>query len=207
MVTPPRAPRSLAGRPGGEQLAVDGALAALVFLVATGPLLVGWSTSADPLPTAALGLAVAAPLTVRRWAPELTLAAVSVALVTATASDVAFTPWTSNAGPALALATGTVAHRLPARRALAWAAAAVLLVTGAQVMSLDRYPGDQNAVHLVSAAPAWLAGWLLGAASSWSTAWPMSGWGGPVRRSSGSGPRSGPGCRPTCTTSSPTPSP
>ncbi len=91
------------------------------------------------------------------------LVTVSLVLVVAALTDVGFTGFQSNAGPALGIAVLTVADRLPRAASLRVGAAAVGLVTVAQVTAMQLHPATgQNAVELIIAIPAWLIGYAFG---------------------------------------------
>ncbi|TQS40965.1 sensor histidine kinase [Cryptosporangium phraense] len=142
---------------------IDVALAVGSFVLYTGPILAGAASGHGP--TAAivgLGLLAAAPLALRRRAPVLVLAAVSAVLIVGALSDVRFTLYVSNAGPALVVAVLTVADQLPWRRSLAIAGGAVAAVTASELIAMAIHPGtEQDAVQLVLAIPAWLAGYVV----------------------------------------------
>ena len=85
--------------------AIDIGLAVVCFVVFTLPVLMGVTSGIGSLPAiAALGAAATAPLIVRRRWPVAVLFGVSATLCLAAVVGVRFTPWVSNAGPAVAVA-------------------------------------------------------------------------------------------------------
>lgn len=152
----------IADRFGAERTArfVDAALALGCFVLFTGPLLVGAVDRQGPLPAQALlGVLAAAPVAVRRRRPVGVLVTISVVLAVAPLLGVQFTPFVSDAGPALPIAVYTVAVAHPRRLSAAVTVAAVLAATvGALVAYVLRPDIDQNAVQLALAIPAWLIG-------------------------------------------------
>ncbi|MFI5959669.1 sensor histidine kinase [Cryptosporangium sp. NPDC051539] len=141
---------------------IDVVLAAGSFVLYTGPILAGAASGHGPTAAiVALGLLAAAPLVVRLRAPVAVLAAVSAALVLGALTDVRFTLFVSNAGPALVLAVLTVADRLPWRRSLAIATVATAAVTGAELAAIGIHPHtEQDAIQLLSATAGWLIGYI-----------------------------------------------
>lgn len=142
---------------------LDAALALGTFGLFTLPVLIRGTGHGPVAAVAALGAAVSVPLLVRRAAPVVVLFTVTLALAAAVLLDVRFTPFVSNAGPALGIAVLTVADRLPRGRSIRLAAAAVGLLTVVEVagMSLPRET-TQNAVQLLLAVPAWFVGNVIG---------------------------------------------
>ncbi|HLL65754.1 MAG TPA: histidine kinase [Micromonosporaceae bacterium] len=154
-------------RPGRTDLPLpdlpDLALAFGSFTLFTIPALVLDPGHGPTAAAAVLGAAAALPLLARRAAPVPALVAVSLALVVAALADVRFTPFLSNAGPALGIAVFTVADRLPRSTSLRVSAGAVGLVTAAELTALVAHPATgQNAVQLLLAVPAWLLGYAFG---------------------------------------------
>ncbi|MFB9322482.1 sensor histidine kinase [Cryptosporangium minutisporangium] len=150
------------GRPAPN--VVDVCIAAGSFVLFSVPVLAGATPGQGP--TAAIvvfGVLVALPLVVRRRAPVAVLATVAAVLVVAALSDVRFTPFVSNGGPALAIAVFTVADRLPVRAALRAGITAIAVVTAAELTAMAIHPGTaQDAIQLVTAVPAGLLGYLFG---------------------------------------------
>jgi signal transduction histidine kinase len=141
--------------------AIDGLIAAGCFAGFTLPVLTGLATrNGSPLAVAGFGVLAAAPLIVRRRWPAGTVVATAAVYVAATLAGVRFTPWISNAGPNLAIATFTAADREPRRVSLS--ASAVAGVATWAVLPLAVYvlhPGQgQDAVQLAAVVPAWLVG-------------------------------------------------
>lgn len=137
---------------------VDIVLVVASFELFTLPVLVNAEAGhGRPAAVVALGALAAVPLLVRRAAPLPVLAAVSVALGTAALLGVGFTPFVSNAGPALGIAAFTVADRLP-RAVSFWATAASVALVSAADLAVTHPGVERDAVQLIIAA----AGWLLG---------------------------------------------
>ncbi|MGX6607898.1 sensor histidine kinase [Micromonosporaceae bacterium Da 78-11] len=142
---------------------LDIALAVGSFALFTLPVLIRGSGHGPTAAIVVLGVAAAVPLSVRRAAPVPVLITVSAALVVAALTDVGFTVFHSNAGPALAIAVLTVADRLPRAVSLRVGVAAVGLVTVAELTAMQLHPSTgQNAIQLVLAIPAWLVGYAFG---------------------------------------------
>ncbi|WP_433389325.1 sensor histidine kinase [Micromonospora sp. KLBMP9576] len=142
---------------------LDIALALGSFGLLTLPVLIRGSGHGPTAAIVVLGAAAAVPLSVRRVAPVPVLVTVSLVLVVAALTDVGFTVFQSNAGPALGIAVLTVADRLPRAMSLRVAAAAVGLVTVAEVTAMQLHPATgQNAIQLMLAVPAWLIGYAFG---------------------------------------------
>ena len=164
MAAPPWHAR-LAGRPAGQLTGravpdgIDYAVAAGCFAGFTLPLLLGVSRIGSPLAVAGFGVLAAAPLIVRRRWPVAVLAAVTVVLVAATCAGVRFTPFVSNAGPSFAIAVFSVADRCPRRSSLVAAIVAAVATWAVLPLGVRLHPGQgQDAVQLVAAIPAWVAG-------------------------------------------------
>jgi signal transduction histidine kinase len=145
--------------------AVDVAGAAVWFAAFTVPNALGVVYGAKPHPYGStahvllFGALAVAPLTVRRRWPLAALVGVAVVECVATLVGVRFTPFVSNAGPALAVAVFTVADRLPRRTSLVWAAAATVATGAAGAAALALHPDqDQDLVQILIAAPAWFLG-------------------------------------------------
>jgi signal transduction histidine kinase len=140
--------------------AIDYAVAVGCFACFTLPLLLGLTSRiGSPLAVASFGVLAATPLIVRRRWPIAALAAVTVVLVVATFAGVRFTPFVSNAGPNFAIAVFTVADRCPRRSALAAASIAAVATWVVLPLGILLHPGqDQDAVQLLAALPAWVAG-------------------------------------------------
>ncbi|HET9081962.1 MAG TPA: sensor histidine kinase [Trebonia sp.] len=154
----PRMADWLAKRGAGPDL-LDWGIAAGCLVAFTVPAVPG-AASAHALATeAGFALLAAAPLVVRRRWPCLVLLATAAVYVTATLTDVAFTPFVSNAGPNLAVAAFTAADRSRRR----WSLTAAAMAGAATWVSLPAakhlYPQhDQDAVQLLAVVAAWLAG-------------------------------------------------
>jgi signal transduction histidine kinase len=153
-----RLARRLGHRPAPD--AIDYAVAAGCFAVFTLPVLLGAASRAgSPLAVAGFGVLTAAPLTVRRRWPIATLGAVAAVYVAATLAGVRFTPFVSNAGPNFAIAVFTAADLRDRRSSLAATIAAGLVTWAVLPLGIHLYPGqDQDAVQLLAAGPAWIAG-------------------------------------------------
>lgn len=160
-------------RPGDTWIArlrrhpyLPGALAAALSLaVATLPMLL-WPALAQDDRGAVLvfGVVSAVGLAWLVRHPVVALAGAAAVLVVAAAVGIRFTPWVSNAGPALPLAVFSVALLCPRKVALPAAVTAVAAVCGVQLAALllRWYPGhDQEAIQLLLAAPAFMLGTLL----------------------------------------------
>ncbi|MEV0251698.1 histidine kinase [Nocardia sp. NPDC050712] len=139
---------------------IDIAIALICFAAMTGPILTGWISGIGSTPAiAAFGAAAVAPLLVRRRLPLTALVVVSAVLCLAAIAGVRFTPWVSNAGPALAVAVFTLADRRPRRESLlATGLALVALCVTAQIAVDLHTDQEQNFVQLPIAAAAWLLG-------------------------------------------------
>jgi hypothetical protein len=105
------------------------------------------------------GVLAAAPLTVRRKWPIATVIAVAVIYVAAASAGVRFTPFVSNAGPNFAIAVFTAADRCDRRSSLTAVILAGLVTCAVLPLKIYLHPGqDQDAVQVIAAIPAWLAG-------------------------------------------------
>ncbi len=94
----------------------------------------------------------------RRW-PIAALAGVAAVLCATSLVGVRFTPFVSNAGPALAIAVVAVASRRSRRTSLAGCAAAAVATSVAGLVGLWLHPEqDQDAVQLALVAVGWLVG-------------------------------------------------
>jgi signal transduction histidine kinase len=142
---------------------LDIALAVGTFALFTLPVLIRGSGHGPAAAIVVLGAASAVPLSARRAFPVPVLVTVCLVLVVAALADVRFTLFFSNAGPALGIAVLTVADRLPRATSLRVGAAALALVTAAEVTAVQLYPATtQNAIQLALAVPAWLIGYAFG---------------------------------------------
>ncbi|WP_157735013.1 sensor histidine kinase [Pseudofrankia inefficax] len=113
----------------------------------------------SPAAVAVFGALAVVPLLARRRWPTATLVGVTAVLCAAALAGVRFTPFVSNAGPALVLAAGTVASRRPRRASLAACAAAAVATSAAGLVAfLLHTDQDQDAVQLALVAVGWLAG-------------------------------------------------
>jgi signal transduction histidine kinase len=145
--------------------AIDIAVAAVSFAAFTVPGALrradgsgpgGYGSTAHVLLFGALAVA---PLIVRRRWPLSVLAGVAVVHCVAALVGVRFTPFVSNAGPAMAVAVLTVADRHPRRTSLLTCTAATAATAIAAAVGLYLHPDqDQDAVQILIAAPAWLLG-------------------------------------------------
>jgi signal transduction histidine kinase len=142
--------------------ALDVGLAAGTFALFTLPVLIGGSGHGPVAAIAVLGAGVSVPLLVRRALPVPVLFCVTLVVVVAALLDVRFTPFGSNAGPALGIAVLTVADRLPSAASLRWCGAALALLTIVELAAVH-LPREttQNAVQLMIAMPAWFIGDVL----------------------------------------------
>ncbi len=143
--------------------AIDAAIAAACFAAFTLPVLAGAASRiGSPMAVAGFGILAAAPLIVRRKWPMATLAAVTVVYVAAALAGIRFTPFVSNAGPNFAIAVFTAADRCPRRSSLTAAITAALATWIVLPLAIDLHIGqDQDAVQLIAAIPAWLAGDMM----------------------------------------------
>ncbi|MBO0820280.1 MAG: two-component sensor histidine kinase [Nocardiopsaceae bacterium] len=154
----PRMARRLADRPAGPDL-LDAALAAGCFIAFTGPVLPGKPSVPVAAVAAGFGVMASAPLILRRKWPVPVALVVTAVLVAAALADVAFTPFVSNAGPALAIAVFTVAVHRGRRRSLAVAVVAGAATWASLPLAIHLHPGhDQDAVQLIAAAVGWVTG-------------------------------------------------
>jgi signal transduction histidine kinase len=160
-VSPPwfaRLSRRLGHR--GVPDAIDYAIAAGCFAVFTLPVLLGAASRiGSPLAVAGFGILAAAPLIVRRKWPIATVAAVAIVYLAATLAGVRFTPFVSNAGPNFVIAVFTAADRCDRGRSLTATVTAGLATWAVLPLGIHLHPGQgQDAVQLLVAIPAWLAG-------------------------------------------------
>ena len=160
-VSPPwfaRLSRRLGHR--GVPDAIDCAIAAGCFAVFTLPVLLGAASRiGSPLAVAGFGVLAAAPLIVRRKWPIATVAAVAIVYMAATLAGVRFTPFVSNAGPNFVIAVFTAADRCDRGRSLTATVAAGLATWAVLPLGIHLHPGQgQDAVQLLAAIPAWVAG-------------------------------------------------
>ncbi len=108
---------------------------------------------------AVFGVLAVVPLLFRRQSPTAAVAGVAAVLAVAALADVRFTPWVSNAGPALAVAVFALADRTPRRVSLLVAGVTLLCLNVVSVVAVvGEQSQDQDAVQLILAAAAWLAG-------------------------------------------------
>lgn len=133
------------------------------FAMCTPPILLGWTDGVGShAAIATLGVLVVAPLLVRRRWPILALVAVTAVICLASLLGIRFTPWVSNAGPAIAVAVFAVADRRPRSVSLIATSAAVAATVVAALLDAQWHPDqDQNLVQLAIAVPAWLLGDLV----------------------------------------------
>ncbi|EIV94619.1 signal transduction histidine kinase [Frankia sp. QA3] len=105
------------------------------------------------------GALAAAPLIAARRSPLAVLATIAAVLCTAALAGVRFTPFVSNAGPALGIAVLTVAEHHARRMSVAAGATAVAAIAVATAVAMRLYPDqEQDLVQALIAAAAWLVG-------------------------------------------------
>ena len=164
MPGPPPLPERLLLRlgavtPTGWQV-VDVVVAGVAFVGLTLPALLGYPSS-DGAPAAVVlfGAATTLPIAVRRRWPLGVLVVVTAAAAIGTIAGVRFTPFASNAGPAVGLAMYVVAERLPRRTSLTALAATFLVSWISPAVAMAAHPQqDHNAVHAIAALVGWFAG-------------------------------------------------
>ena len=147
-------------RPGGPDR-VDIALAASVLVLGPGIAIPTGRVVPAAHPWVALlaGVVVAAVLLWRRRHPEVVTLVTAGLLAVAPLVGVRFTPWVSNAGPALAVAVFSLAALRPRSRSIPVAAAAVVVASVGGLLALTLGSAqDQDAVQLVLVVPAVLLG-------------------------------------------------
>lgn len=138
---------------------VDTVVALALLVGLTGPELLDRSVNGDPpLAILALGAGASLPLAVRRKWPRTVLAITVTCAVAASLLDVGYTPFGSNAGPAVGVAMYTVADRLSRRVSVTALAVVVVATFSSSWIATWLYGGQENAVHVVAAAVGWLAG-------------------------------------------------
>jgi signal transduction histidine kinase len=138
---------------------MDWAIAAGCFAAFTVPVLLGAGPARQPGAAAAFGAMAAAPLIVRRRWPVTVVLVVAAVYVAAALTDVAFTPFVSNAGPNLAIAVFTAADRSRRQSSLAAACVAGAATWASLPIAIHLHPHhDQDAVQLVAVIAGWLAG-------------------------------------------------
>ncbi|MFE9957323.1 sensor histidine kinase [Micromonospora sp. NPDC005299] len=138
---------------------VDTVVAVALLVGLTGPELVGHSPNDDPrLAILALGAGASLPLALRRKRPMSVLAITLACAVAASLLGIGYTPFGSNAGPAVGLAMYTVADRLSRRVSLGALGVVVVATFSSAWVATWLHGGQENAVHVVAAAAGWLAG-------------------------------------------------
>ena len=140
--------------------AIDYLVAAGCFAAFTLPVLIGAAARiGSPAAVAGFGILASAPLIVRRKWPIVTVAAIGAVYLAATLAGVRFTPFVSNAGPNVAIAVFTAADRCDQRSSLTATVMVGLATWAALALGIHLHPSqDQDAVQLVAAILAWLAG-------------------------------------------------
>ncbi|MCK9895957.1 histidine kinase [Frankia sp. AgB32] len=144
---------------------MDVVLAAVSFAAFTLPGAVGVAIGSGPATYGStthvvlFGALAVAPLIMRRRWPLAALVGVSAVECSAALLGVRFTPFVSNAGPAMPLAFFAVADRCPRRTSLLWCGAAMVAVAAAAATAMPLHPDqDQDLVQVLIAAPASLLG-------------------------------------------------
>lgn len=145
-------------RDAGPDL-LDWGIAAVCFIAFTAPVLIGGGPHSGPTVPAILGGLAAAFLVPRRRWPVSAVYAVTAVYVAAALADVAFTPFVSNAGPNMVIAVFTAASRSRRRWSLTAAIVAGAATWASLPVALHLHPhASQDAVQLIAAVAAWLAG-------------------------------------------------
>ncbi|WP_262284039.1 sensor histidine kinase [Micromonospora sp. MA102] len=138
---------------------VDTVVAVALLVGLTGPQLLGARPGDDPpLAILALGAGASLPLAFRRQRPVPVLAITVACAVTASLLGIGYTPFGSNAGPAVGLAMYTVADRMSRRVSLGALAGVVAATFCSAWVATWLHGGQENAVHVVAAAVGWLVG-------------------------------------------------
>ncbi len=159
--------RVLGWRPGRQDRvgAIDVVLAAVSFAAFTLPGAVGVAIGSGPARYGStahvvlFGALAVAPLIVRRRWPLAALVGVTAVECSAALLGVRFTPFVSNAGPAMALVFFAAADRCPRRTSLLWCGAAMVVLAAAAAIAIPLHPDqDQDLVQVLIAAPASLLG-------------------------------------------------
>lgn len=139
---------------------LDVAVAVSIFVALTIPALLGVpSQDGSPVAVVSFGAASSLPLAVRRRWPLAVVVVVVAATALGTALGVRFTPFASNASPAVALAMYTLAERSERRLSVGALVVAFALSWVATEIAVDAHPHqDHNAVHAVAALVGWVGG-------------------------------------------------
>jgi signal transduction histidine kinase len=154
----PQMAEQMADRPAGPDF-LDWAIAAGCFVAFTVPVLPGERSATLAGSAAGFGVMAAAPLILRRKWPAVVVLAVAMVYVAAAMTDVAFTPFVSNAGPDLAIAVFTAAVCCRRQRSLAVAVAAGAATWSSLPLAIHLHPGhDQDAAALIAVAAGWVTG-------------------------------------------------
>jgi signal transduction histidine kinase len=152
-------PATAAGWPSRAWHRVDAVVAVGLLAGLTAPVLLGHPPNDDPpLAVVALGAGASLPLAVRRRRPVTVLVITVSCTVAAALLGIRFTPFGSNAGPAVALAMYTVAERFGRRVSLGALAAVVAVTFASAWIATWLHSPDEDAVHVVAAVAGWLAG-------------------------------------------------
>lgn len=138
---------------------LDWAIAVGCFVTFTVPVLPDAGPAHALGAAAAFGVMAAVPIAARRRWPLLVVLITTAVYVAAALTDVAFTPFISNAGPNLAIAAFTAADRSGRRWSLTVAVVAAAATWASLPVAIHLHPGHgQDAVQLVGVAAGWLAG-------------------------------------------------
>jgi len=142
-----------------RQLWLDGALGTASFAAFTLPVLVSHGGEGASWSIGLLGGIVAGALWLRRRWPIGVLLVVATALGVAALAGVRFTPFVSNAGPAIPIAVYGVATGQPRRGSAVWTAGALMALESVTLLALLLHARpDQDAIQALLAVPAWIAG-------------------------------------------------
>ena len=138
---------------------VDAAVAVVLLVGSIAPVSLGQPPNDDPpLALLAFGAGTSLPLAVRRRRPVTVLVIVVACTVAAALLGIRFTPFGSNAGPAIGLAMYTVAERFPRKISLGALGGVVAATFAAAWIATWLHSANENAVHVVAA----VAGWFVG---------------------------------------------
>lgn len=137
----------------------DVAIAAAPYLLFTVPVLGAHEGQGPAWAIAVLGAVVCAPLALRRRWPSAVAVTVVVGLCVAALCAVRFTPFVSNAGPALGVAAYTLAATRSRRSSLRVTVGLLICLSVFTAIGYGLHPHtDQDAVQWLIAIPAWLVG-------------------------------------------------
>ena len=124
---------------------VDTVVAVALLVGLTGPEFLGHPLNDDPpLAILALGVGASLPLAFRRKRPMSVLAITVTCAVAASLLGVGYTPFGSNAGPAVGVAMYTVADRLSRRVSLGALAVVVVATFSSAWAASGLYGGHEN---------------------------------------------------------------